>query len=90
MKQIDNESLIDIQQHQENLNKQQIKQAVIRSIADSSAIPHKQLQSLANRGKHQTIAHEVTTILECTPEFMSPEGHQEVAEAVQEIKNSIT
>ena len=81
MKQIDNESLTDIQNHQYNINKEQIKQAVLRSIADSVKIPHRQLQAMASTDRMATITDGVDDTL---PPLETVEAADTVDDTVRE------
>ena len=76
MKQIDSESLMDLQNQQDQLNKENLKQVVLKAIAESSGIPHFHAKHIADRARSGSVVAETRRQLH---DIAVGEDHADVA-----------
>jgi len=60
MKQIDGETLLEVQKQQERLSKESLKKMMIQAIADATGLPNKHLTAVADKAKKAEIVDKVT------------------------------
>ena len=59
MKQIDGETLLEVQKQQERLSKESLKKMMIQAIADATGLPNKQSTAVADKAKKAEIVDKV-------------------------------
>ena len=59
MKQIDGETLLEVQKQQEILSKESLKKMMIQAIADATGLPNKHLTAVADKAKKAEIVDKV-------------------------------
>jgi hypothetical protein len=59
MKQIDGETLLEVQKQQERLSKESLKKMMIQAIADATGLPNKHLTAVADKAKKAEIVDKV-------------------------------
>ena len=63
MKQIDGETLLEVQKQQERLSKESLKKMMIQAVADATGLPNKHLTVVADKAKKAEIVDKVKPIL---------------------------